>query len=185
MAGPIALLPYPPIVTRASIPNCCPIVLIIVPIRSEAKRPCAIAPRASIPYRLALILTSFFSRKARTPVFLLSDFADILPILFNCRLSSFFIYHYISNVKLQLRSIIYFTSSFSCGPSYTSRQASAAVSHIIEEILLCEAAEIAEFLAGERRHSLFVLFRETVKLMHDFDDPDVNREARVILHAEK
>ena len=49
IAGPLIALAYPPTVVNISHPVCEPIVLSIVPISSEQKRPCAIAPSASIP----------------------------------------------------------------------------------------------------------------------------------------
>ena len=63
IAGPVAAFAYPPILTSTSIPNCSPSVAIIVPISSEANNPCAIAPRASIPYLLADISMSLRFRK--------------------------------------------------------------------------------------------------------------------------
>ena len=56
IAGPVAALAYPPMSTRSWMPACSPIVLIIVPIKREAKRPCAIAPKASMPYLFAEII---------------------------------------------------------------------------------------------------------------------------------
>ena len=48
---------------RKPTPNCVPTVLRIVPISREAKSPWAMAPKASIPYRLAEIMIFFRLRK--------------------------------------------------------------------------------------------------------------------------
>ena len=45
-------------------PNCVPMVLIIVPMSSEQNNPCAMAPRASIPYLLREISMSFLFKNA-------------------------------------------------------------------------------------------------------------------------
>ena len=49
IAGPLIALAYPPTVENISTPVCEPSVLSMVPISSEQKRPCAIAPSASMP----------------------------------------------------------------------------------------------------------------------------------------
>ena len=53
IAGPVDIFAYPPISLHNSIPNCSPIVEIIVPIKSDANSPCAIAANASMTYLLA------------------------------------------------------------------------------------------------------------------------------------
>jgi hypothetical protein len=63
---------YPPQVESAGIPSCVPSVFRIVPIKRDANRPYAIAPRASMPYLLAEI-TMFFRFK--------NAFKSILVIL--------------------------------------------------------------------------------------------------------
>ena len=64
IAGPVAALAYPPIVTNRAMPSCSPSVAMIVPINNEANSPCAIAPRASIPYLFAEISISFRLRNS-------------------------------------------------------------------------------------------------------------------------
>ena len=52
MAAPLMAEAYPPAVTKNSMPSWVPRVLRMVPMSSEQKRPWAMAPRASMPYRL-------------------------------------------------------------------------------------------------------------------------------------
>ena len=53
MAEPLMAEAYAPASTRKGRPICSPKVLTMVPISSEQNKPWAIAPRASMPYRLA------------------------------------------------------------------------------------------------------------------------------------
>ena len=53
----------PPISTRKGRPSCWPRVLMMVPMSSEQNSPCAMAPRASMPYRRADISIFFRLRK--------------------------------------------------------------------------------------------------------------------------
>ena len=48
MAGPAAALAYPPISSSTPMPSCVPSVAKMVPMSREAKRPCAMAPIASM-----------------------------------------------------------------------------------------------------------------------------------------
>ena len=67
MAGPVTACAKVPISTRMATPSCCPKVFKIVPISRDANKPCAIAPKASMPYRFAEKTISFFARKAAKP----------------------------------------------------------------------------------------------------------------------
>ena len=95
MAGPHIAIARPPTVygifispttsvhtgfVRNPTPNCVPIVFMIVPIRSEQNRPCAMAPRASIPYLLREISMSFFAMNSFA--LLIFFFYLLFPIFF-------------------------------------------------------------------------------------------------------
>ena len=58
-----------------------PKVFRIVPIRSDAKRPCAMAPSASIPYRFAEITIFFLLRNSLKFILLLFLFLSSLSVV--------------------------------------------------------------------------------------------------------
>ena len=64
IAAPLMAEAYPPTSMRNSIPSCWPSVLTMVPMSREQNRPWAMAPRASIPYRLADISMFFRFRNS-------------------------------------------------------------------------------------------------------------------------
>ena len=76
MAGPDMADANPPISFRKVNPVWVPIVFIIVPIRSEQNRPCAMALMASMPYRRPEMIIPFLLRKA----FIFPDFATAFSI---------------------------------------------------------------------------------------------------------
>ena len=76
IAAPLMAEAYPPTSMRNSIPSCWPSVLTMVPMSREQNRPWAMAPRASMPYRLAEISMFLRFKNARSFSISLTFFRD-------------------------------------------------------------------------------------------------------------